>query len=157
MKTCRKCATTDPLVFSASQKTICKPCANAAGKAYRLADPEKNAARVKKWHQENPDRTAAIKKKYREANPDKNAAQTARYKAAKLQRTPTWVGKEFEALALEELYCCAQARTKATGVPHEVDHVLPMQGKKVSGFHLAANMQVITELENRIKSNRYEP
>ena len=111
MKICRKCGEDDQGAFYASQNTICKPCNNAAGKIWKLANAESHAAYLKKWRNDNLERDTANKKKYRKDFPAKNAAQTAKRKASKLQRTPLWADTAEEALAVEKLHRLAQAFT----------------------------------------------
>jgi hypothetical protein len=38
-----------------------------------------------------------------------------------------------------------------------VDHILPLQGRRVSGLHVPNNLQVIPWKDNVIKSNKYLP
>ena len=38
--------------------------------------------------------------------------------------------------------------------PHEVDHIVPLQGKNVCGLHWEKNLQVIPKTENRKKSSK---
>lgn len=45
--------------------------------------------------------------------------------------------------------------SKRTGVPHDVDHEIPLQGKLVCGLNNEFNLRVITASENRSKSNKY--
>jgi len=166
MKTCRKCATTDPLVFSASRKTICKTCKNAEDKAYRMANPEKEAARNKKWQQDNPEKAAARSRRYRKANPEKRAASWTRWakanpgavnakdakrRASKLQRTPVWSETE----QIKQLYEHCAFLSESTGEPHEVDHVIPLRGKNVSGLHVSDNLQILPKRIHKYKGNRY--
>lgn len=73
-------------------------------------------------------------------------------RAAKLQRTPPWADMD----AMRELYAEAKRLEYETGKPHHVDHVIPLQGKLVSGLHVHTNMQVIPASENNRKHNKYE-
>lgn len=40
------------------------------------------------------------------------------------------------------------------GIPFEVDHIIPLNGKNVCGFHMVENLHVITKTDNRTKSNK---
>ena len=57
---------------------------------------------------------------------------------------------------IEQAYELAALRTKMLGVAFEVDHILPLQGKLVSGLHVPENLQVIPATLNRAKSNSFE-
>lgn len=41
------------------------------------------------------------------------------------------------------------------GPGHELDHIIPIKGKLVSGLHVPSNVRVITVRENQIKSNKH--
>lgn len=83
---------------------------------------------------------------------DVRAALAAKRRAAKLERSPTWADHE----AITEIYARARRLTAETGVEHHVDHFYPLQGKKVSGLHVAGNLQVIPAAHNLRKGNRFE-
>lgn len=38
---------------------------------------------------------------------------------------------------------------------HEVDHIVPQKGDRVTGLHVMENLQYLTKAENREKSNIY--
>jgi len=38
---------------------------------------------------------------------------------------------------------------------YEVDHIIPLQGKNVSGLHIETNLQYLPMLKNRVKSNKF--
>lgn len=107
----------------------------AAGLARRLANPEKEKARVTAW---------------RLAHPERMAAATARRRAATLQQTPAWADHE----SIGMIYRAAEV-IRVTGFDVHVDHVVPLQGKKVSGLHVHNNLKIIHSRANRSKSNHF--
>lgn len=177
MKTCTKCKVSQPLdafhkgrEYLGGLRTWCKTCMSAYKKQYRDANKEKLAEAQRIYDEKiNPlrrdyfkARYAAQREKilaqntaYRKANPEAHATKEARRRAAKLQRTPGWLTKD-DFWMIEQAYELAAIRTKMLGIPFEVDHVLPLQGKLVSGFHSPENLQVIPARLNRSKHNSFE-
>ena len=62
------------------------------------------------------------------------------------QRTPAWADLE----KIKAFYRLAAAFTKLY-VPHHVDHIIPLNGKIVSGLHTEDNLQVIPASDNLLK------
>lgn len=58
-----------------------------------------------------------------------------------------------EKLQILALYKKAREISRETGIPHEVDHIIPLRGKRISGLHVYRNLRVITAKENREKGN----
>jgi hypothetical protein len=125
--------------------------------------------RARKWAEDNPEKRYAIHRKNREKDKDnhnarnrawnkenklKKAALEAKRRAAQLQRTPKWL-TEDDLWMIEQAYELAQLRTEMFGFPWHVDHVIPLQGRNVSGLHVPINLQVIPGAENIKKSNKY--
>lgn len=96
----------------------------------------------------------AKKKEYNANNKHIRNAAVARRKASKIQRTPAWL-TEDELWLIKEIYELAQARTELFGFSWHVDHIIPLQGKLVSGLHIPENMQVIPGIDNIKKYNTY--
>jgi hypothetical protein len=67
-------------------------------------------------------------------------------------RMPKWADKE----QIRHFYEQAKLLTQTTGVAHEVDHIVPLNGKYVSGLHVPHNMRVITKEENYAKLATHE-
>jgi len=136
----------------------------ACNKRRRIRDPEyaasmsqRNCIRQKTRRETNEEYRLAQNAKARQYqinNPDKTRAKVMRYKAQKLNRTPKWLTKE-DFIIIQEYYTKAAKLTDSTGVVHQVDHIIPLKGKLVSGLHVPSNLQVLTLAENKVKSNTY--
>jgi 5-methylcytosine-specific restriction endonuclease McrA len=135
-------------------------------KQYRERTMEQHAVYMKEWHEKNKKACKIYRKKYNLENKEffkeyrqKNKAvinaRTRKRQAAKLLRTPAWL-TETHIERMENQYKLAVLLTKVTGSPWEVDHIIPLQGEKVSGLHVPANLQVIPRAENRSKHNQFE-
>lgn len=132
----------DPVVLERERERQARYYAERAAEiqAKRKASitPERAAARrawQTKWAKEN--RVKLIVK----AN-----ARRMRIKGA----MPPWADNS----AIRAVYQEAARRTEETGVPHEVDHIVPIKGRNVSGLHVQWNLRVVTRYENRSKSNK---
>lgn len=52
---------------------------------------------------------------------------------------------------INEIYCKSKRMTEETGIPHEVDHIIPISR---GGKHHEDNLQIITMSENRKKHSK---
>jgi hypothetical protein len=85
-------------------------------------------------------------------NYGRKRAKKANRRCAELQRTPQWLTIE-DKYQIKSIYNLAVAQSELHQTPYEVDHIIPLQGKFVSGLHVPANLQVMPQNENRKKSN----
>lgn len=46
---------------------------------------------------------------------------------------------------------------RPSGVPHHVDHIVPIAGKQVCGLHVHWNLRIITQAANVTKGARLLP
>lgn len=115
--------------------------------------PEKLVAKTQRWRAKNPQSAADFSRKTRQKHAARVLANKAKYRAAKLQATPQWLNKGhwFE-IGCVYLYRDA---LKRVGLDYHVDHIVPLQGKKVSGLHVPENLQVLPADMNRLKNNHY--
>lgn len=127
----------------------CKECDSK----YRLENCTSIALYKFEWNKNPNNNSSAIKAAYKKDNPGKINALKAKRKAAKLQRTPKWL-TSLHLEHIEMFYASAAALTKEFGISMQVDHIVPLQGKNVSGLHVPWNLQVITAQENAYKGNR---
>lgn len=118
----------------------------------------KNFDRLKKEKQEehvkNPQKRKIRAKTYAQNNPAGVLARSRKHQTAKLQRTPPWLtAQQFK--EIEAFYLVSAMMAKLTGVQHNVDHIVPLQGKNVSGLHIPVNLQILTAEENISKGNKW--
>ena len=117
--------------------------------AWAKKNPEKNRQQSIGWQRENWNIARAVQRKARQKRADHYRTEAriaaAKRRAALLERTPPW--SDLEAIA--EIY-----RACPTGMA--VDHMVPLQGRTVSGLHVSYNLQDLTKSENSGKGARWE-
>jgi hypothetical protein len=182
-KTCSKCKNPNPIVDFYKRKSSkdgydywCKVCNREytprkkasnifhkhnkiSRQSYNAAYYQENSENIKKatnkYRKENTEWKSAYDKEYgkiwRQQNKGKVCAQTMKRIAIKKQATPKWV----ELDKIEKIYIECAVITSETGIAHQVDHIVPLQGKDVCGLHHHLNLRIITATENRIKWNNF--
>lgn len=170
MKTCSKCYIEKPNdCFNKSKKardglfTYCKECrkdVNAAWRStnsnymsdYYSAHNEKIIQKSKEWYLKNKEHGKAIRRKYSKENRNIKNTLEAKRRTAQLLRTALWADQE----KIKAYYDVCAFFNEVNGyIKYHVDHVVPLQGKSVSGLHTHNNLQIIPAKENMSKGNRY--
>jgi hypothetical protein len=123
----------------------CKEC------AYEKREKYENSPAYLEWKETNKKSVALAWQKRNRASVNAN---TRKYQANKIQRTPKWLS-EFDLLKMKCLYQVAAMRSQESGQDWHVDHIVPLQGKNVSGLHVPWNLQVIPKKDNLSKSNKH--
>lgn len=166
MKTCTRCQAVKSYELFYKQtvnskdgyQAHCKACDNQRKKKWILKNPD-----LAKLHRQTADvnryknHKSYINQKnknWKMNNPQKVAAIDARRRAAVNLRKPNWFSDDDQWM-VEQAYELAKLRTKIFNFSWHVDHIIPLQGKLVSGLHLPHNLQVIPGKENLQKSNRF--
>lgn len=138
---------------------------------------EKILAKNKKWAEQNREASNAIKNKYREKNPDKikeiesgyrernrvecnrrirqwkqrNKHKAVAYAAARRARQLDQTPEDADQNAIEKIYKECRRISQETGIPHHVDHIVPLSK---GGLHHQDNLQILTAEDNLKKSNK---
>lgn len=120
---------------------------------YRKNNKEKFLAGIAEWSKRNPEKVKQYAKKTKLKNRGRVNADTVARRLAKIKRTPAWLTKD-DYWMIQQAYELAASRTKLFGFSWHVDHILPLQGKTVSGLHVPTNLQVIPAVDNIRKGNR---
>lgn len=161
-------------------RPACIDCTRAANAAYRAATRESLLAKKREYAQQNKDREkqrrdawraihrqrekeqqrqyrdvnrdklAEYIKKYAKQNPGKMQAITSKRRASKRNQTPVWA----DHAKIAEIYDFAR-EFKEAGFDVHVDHIVPISGRNVSGFHVENNLRVCLAKHNLRKSNNF--
>lgn len=141
---------------------ICVSCNRINAKEYKIKKPftedkkKYHVLMAAKWAENNKEKIREHWRKYSKKRlkekPYISAIKSAKRATAKLYRTPVWA----DITKIKEVYIEASKLKKETGVFYEVDHIIPLQGKNISGLHVHYNLQIITRRENAIKNNKFE-
>ncbi len=135
VKHCVWCQETKKSIFI---KQLCQKCYSAKKRADK---PEMFSSYADKNRHEIRSRNS----KWAAANPHSRNAMAAKRRAAKLKRTPSWSDLD----AIKEFYLnCPPG--------YEVDHILPLQGENISGFHMLDNLQYLDASDNSSKGNKFD-
>lgn len=113
---------------------------------YWIKNRKRDLVKNKLWRIENIEHL----KSYKKEQAALINANTAKRRAMKLCATPGWTNLDL----VKEFYLIAKEKTFQEGIDYEVDHMIPLQGENVCGFHCQNNLQVITAVENYSKGNK---
>ena len=164
MKTCTKCLVEQTLMGfhkDASRKdglrNRCKTCVAVYMQKNYTANRTSIIKKANVWVEANRGKHNAKCNLWAKNNPDKVNARTARRHASKIKATPACVlaSPDFQWM-ITEAYALAKLREKMLGGSWEVDHIVPLRGKMVSGLHAPWNLQVVQLHVNRRKSNHFQ-
>lgn len=83
----------------------------------------------------------------------KRRLDAPKHNSLRALRKPGWFS-EWDEFVEEEARNLAYMQEACTGIKWDVDHLLPLHAKEVSGLHCADNLQVIPATLNRRKHNK---
>ena len=127
----------------------------AQQRAYRSKNRELINQKARDYAADHKELLRARQRKYRLSNKGKVNARVRAYQLCKIQRTPVWLTEEHKWLFVE-IYDLAALRTEKTHVLWHVDHIVPLNGKAVSGLHVPWNLRVIIGVHNLRKGCKLE-
>lgn len=110
--------------------------------------------RTRRWKAENPERKRQMDLEFKEKNRALVTSYKGKYRAARKMATPPWLTSEH-INEIRQVYKEARRLSLETGIPHEVDHIVPLAGKIVSGLHVPWNLRAIPKTENNRRPRIY--
>ena len=117
---------------------------------------EASRQRTKIWSAENKERKLKYDEKWKENNRPKVRGYKAKRRAKERQATPLWLTREHYD-AILAVYEEAERLTQETGIQYQVDHIVPLSGKIVSGLHVPWNLRAIPAEENQRRPRIWDP
>ena len=132
-----------------------RSAANEKNRDYTKPNTRKRKSETqKRWAANNKEKALSVVRDWQRNNPSKVRASSAKSDAKRALRFPKWLN----ALQLDHIklfYEAANALSIELSVLYEVDHIIPLRGKNISGLHVPWNLQVITKKDNLEKSNKF--
>ena len=105
---------------------------------------------VSEWQKDNRDRVLSLRRKWYREN-SATEIEKVRRRAGKIRQGELKMTAP-ELAEVQGMYMFCQIFPD-----YEVDHIVPLNGKTVSGLHVLPNLQVISRSENRSKGAKFDP
>lgn len=162
---CTCCGITDPSKFywakrisklgetKLKKRSECKVCQSNRKKKEYIKNPTPVLQRNVRWKISNRDYVRQKNNEYASSIHGKaiRTAIQAKRKASLLQRIPLWADLD----KITEIYEAASFAKEFFNESIEVDHIIPLQGKIVSGLHVHNNLQLLISADNMKKHNTF--
>ena len=126
---------------STRRESRCIECAQQRRRDRYATDPARDLTASENWKALNREHLAAYKDSHRGAY----NAYEAKRRAAQLQRTVAWADLD----AIQVFY------DQAVAAGLTVDHIIPLQGARVSGLHVPENLRLLSKSENSSKKHSF--
>jgi len=123
-------------------------------KGYYKSNRETLLKKSSEYQRNNKEGTRERVRRYRNTDKGRDNANSQRNHRRRREKHAS-LGRSFRKQVLE-IYKQSKEISRATGVVHEVDHIIPLLGRDVCGLHVPWNLQIIPREENRAKTNRVD-
>ena len=138
--------------------SYCKSCNSLKNSSFYARTKKTSKTNVKRgkltvneyasiWRNENKETVKKARDRWASKNTHKLREKGMRRYISQTQQTPKWLNLGHKA-EIEGFYFFCQLFKG-----YQVDHIVPIRGKSVSGMHVPWNLQVLTAEQNRAKSN----
>lgn len=132
----------------------CRSCQAGYRKKHFEKNREKQLEQGRKWKTENREQVLESARQWKSDNRSRATANEMRRHVKKVSSS-ILEDDELNDFIIDEIYEVSRLRSLETSILWEVDHIVPLQGKNVSGLHVHYNLQNIPASLNRSKRNSF--
>jgi hypothetical protein len=151
----------DTLVVGRDQNDSCIECKKIISKDYHVRHRDEELRKSAEWRKLNSDKLIEYNQNYYKENKEKEIARALK-----------WTKENPESVRISRLKATTNRNLRIVGwtdfdnikefyqnMPEGMteDHIIPLQGKKVSGLHVSWNLQYLTHKQNSEKHNNCTP
>ena len=123
-----------------SKDGVCIKCASTLTQEWQLRNKDQYTEYQHNWVKNNPE--------YERTWRLENGGRRDKYAELRNLRVPSWLTKEdWDVINFFYKYCPEG---------FNVDHIIPLRGKNISGLHVPHNLQWLPTLDNLRKGNTYD-
>lgn len=113
-----------------------------------------NKRRSAIWRAKNAKRHISYNVQWNKTHPESTRFFCAKRRSDKLMATPSWLTK-IQLKTMKDIYAEASRLSRMSSVPYDVDHIVPLNGKNISGLRVPWNLQLLTRFDNIKKGNKF--
>lgn len=137
----------------------CKICKHIGNEKTRLKNREQDLKRKREYYKKHKQYFYELSREWIAQNPEQNREYKRKWKYNNRTLTNEWdrkrYQKEIKARAWADLELLEFIYIKCP-IGYEVDHIIPLNNKKMSGLNIPENLQYLPIEENNIKNNKLE-
>lgn len=122
-----------------------------SSKIYRENNKEQIARGKKEYNCNNRDIANVANRKWQRNNKSKVLASVNLRRARIKSAVPVW----YDHQEVQQIYEECRNLTISTGLPHHVDHIVPLTNDLVCGLHCKDNLRIIPAKDNLSKGNTF--
>jgi hypothetical protein len=122
---------------------------DAYDKLWKQQNKDKAIMWSHRWRDNNKERSLESAREWKRNHPEEMALWSIKRRDAVRAATPSWA--DFRHIGL--VYIVRDEMEMLYNEKFHVDHIIPLNGKNVSGLHVPWNLQIIPKLDNLRKYN----